>query len=205
MGNTGAPYNIPYLESSTLLRDIPAADEAQAVAVAAALDAAGGLVAVHYAETTAPLSFGSVPSGGNASITGLSLNGLALSDASNKFLINCTAGQVHNSTGYPEAGLAVAANGTLLTIGNASGIKARVTSGPITRGHDLTQTNNRAEVSTLNILFAPGDTTARNFTARIINLSTFTSTMFVNRTRTDANDVRHTRAASTLTIMEVRG
>jgi hypothetical protein len=39
--NTGAPWNIPYVEPSDLVRDYPAADEAQALAIAAGLSAAG--------------------------------------------------------------------------------------------------------------------------------------------------------------------
>ena len=46
MGNTGAPWNIPYVEPTDLVRDYPAADEAQALAVAAGLNEALGLVAV---------------------------------------------------------------------------------------------------------------------------------------------------------------
>ena len=40
MADTGAPWNIPYVEPSDLVRDYPAADEAQANAIAAALSAA---------------------------------------------------------------------------------------------------------------------------------------------------------------------
>jgi hypothetical protein len=40
MADTGAPWNIPYVEPSDLVRDYPAADEAQALAIAAGLSAA---------------------------------------------------------------------------------------------------------------------------------------------------------------------
>ena len=49
MADTGAPHFIPYVEPTDLVREYPAADEASAFAVAAGLDAAGGLVAVHSA------------------------------------------------------------------------------------------------------------------------------------------------------------
>lgn len=41
MADTGAPWNIPYIEPSDIVRDYPAADEAQALAIAAALSGAG--------------------------------------------------------------------------------------------------------------------------------------------------------------------
>ena len=41
MADTGAPWNIPFVEPTDLVRDYPAADEAQALAVAAGLSAAG--------------------------------------------------------------------------------------------------------------------------------------------------------------------
>ena len=41
MADTGAPWNIPFVEPTDLVRDYPAADEAQALAVAAGLTAAG--------------------------------------------------------------------------------------------------------------------------------------------------------------------
>jgi hypothetical protein len=37
MPDTGAPWNIPYVDDSDLVRDFPAADEAQALAIAAGL------------------------------------------------------------------------------------------------------------------------------------------------------------------------
>jgi hypothetical protein len=41
MADTGAPWNIPYVEPTDLVRQYPAADEAQALAIAAGLSAAG--------------------------------------------------------------------------------------------------------------------------------------------------------------------
>ena len=41
MADTGAPHFIPFVEPTDLVREYPAADEASAFAVAAALDAAG--------------------------------------------------------------------------------------------------------------------------------------------------------------------
>jgi len=41
MADTGAPWNIPYVEPADLVRAYPAADEAQALAIAAGLSAAG--------------------------------------------------------------------------------------------------------------------------------------------------------------------
>jgi hypothetical protein len=40
MPDTGAPWNIPYVEPADLVRDYPAADEAQALAIAAGLSSA---------------------------------------------------------------------------------------------------------------------------------------------------------------------
>jgi len=41
MGTTGAPWNIPFVDPSDLVRDFPTDDEAQALAIAAGLSAAG--------------------------------------------------------------------------------------------------------------------------------------------------------------------
>ena len=67
MANTGAPWNIPYVEPTDLVRDYPAADEAQALAVAAGLSAAGTVEQVVVSDfadnivSTSSTSFVSIP------------------------------------------------------------------------------------------------------------------------------------------------
>ena len=62
MPDTGAPWNIPYVDDSDLVRDFPTADEAQALAIAAGLTSAAAIKQFKFAtdstaRTTSSTSF----------------------------------------------------------------------------------------------------------------------------------------------------
>jgi hypothetical protein len=85
--NTGAPWNIPYVEPSDLVRDYPAADEAQALAIAAGLDAASVVVAVSQVMTVTNFTTAST---GGADLTDVEVT-VTPAAATNRFLMMFTA------------------------------------------------------------------------------------------------------------------
>jgi len=197
MPDTGAPWNIPYVQSSDLVSDWPADSLALANAIDSGLDAAGGLVAVKHALFTGTQS-NSTAAGANFAVTDLSITH-TLADSSNKLIISAYLGVAGMNFGL--VGLAVADDGTLIGIGDAAGSRTRVGAG------GLTDSNNNASTVTLpSVLFvyAPGDTASHTYTVRAINLRTTTQTVYVNRSITDTDSVDFTRASSALVIQEVK-
>jgi hypothetical protein len=131
MADTGAPWNIPYVEPSDLVRDYPAADEAQALAIAAGLTATGaGGIGSNVVQTLKDDTF-STSSSTFVDVTGYAVT-ITPSSATSKVLIVVT-GFVSNSgsnsdvflnlrrgssnIAQPSAGTAAA---TINTAGNAT-------------------------------------------------------------------------------------
>jgi hypothetical protein len=90
--DTGAPWNIPYIDGGAP-GSLAAADEAQALAIAAGLTAAGGLKQVKFVadttnRSTTSTSFVDLP-GSTVSITP--------TDAANRIVLIFTAMQTHNA------------------------------------------------------------------------------------------------------------
>lgn len=191
MPDTGAPWNIPYVEPSDLVRTYPAADEAQALAVAAGLTAASNIVAVHTSAKTDVFT-ASVASGASTAITGLSLAGVAAASATNKLLLIVSLGV----TGR-QLGVAVDNGSGLVLLGDAAGSRGRVTTG---QNYDAARP---VGSMTMFGVLTPGDTTVRTYDAHAINFASTTFTVTVNRVDTDTDDVRHPRGASFFHIIEV--
>jgi hypothetical protein len=89
MPDTGAPWNIPYVEPADLVRDYPAADEAQALAVAAGLDSASTLKQVKQVTTTTNFTTTSTSA---VDLTGVTVT-VVPSDAANRIVMFFTASQ----------------------------------------------------------------------------------------------------------------
>jgi hypothetical protein len=203
MADTGAPWNIPYVEPADLVRDYPAADEAQALAIAAGLSAAGGLVAVKHALFTGTQS-NSTASGANFAVTDLSITH-TLADAANKLIISAYFGVAASSldTTGPSGfvGIAVADDGNLIGIGDAAGNRVRVGAGGQTAPSTGTL---HVTMPSVTFVYEPGDTAAHTFTVRAINIRTNTRTIYINRSQGDDDNSEHSRGSSALTIMEVK-
>jgi hypothetical protein len=193
MPDTGAPWNIPYVEPADLVRDYPAADEAQALAIAAGLDIAGGLIEVKTAVKDNAFS-ASVTTGASTDITGLSITHEP-ADSANRLILLAQIG----ASGVPGTSIAFYDGTSLLGIGQSSGSRTRIASG--VRGLDTT--GNAHVPQSLMLVHTPG-AGSKTYTVRVINADTSTQTLYVNRTVGNLNDARGVSAASTFTLMEVK-
>jgi hypothetical protein len=199
MPDTGAPWNIPYVDPTDLVRDYPQASEDLADAIADGLDAAGGLVAVKSALFTGTQT-ASVTASNNVAVTNLSITH-TLADAANKLIISAYLGAAANSRGRGEVGIGVADDGTLIGIGDAEGSRTRVGAG------GLVDQGGGTEVVTMpsvTFVYEPGDTDSHTYTVRAINIQDSTRTLYINRSENDSDSAVNPRASSGFVIQEVK-
>ena len=201
MPDTGAPWNIPYVETTDLVSDWPADSLLVANAVAAGLSAAGGLVEVKSAIFTGTQS-ASTASGANFAVTDLTITH-ACADAANKLILMTTVGALTTSVGTLESGLAFHDGTNLIGVGATAGNRSSVSTGGLGKesgaGNSLS-----AFPQAFTLVHTPGDTSSRTYTVRAFNTFSTTQTISVNRSVNDADTVRDVRAASTFTLMEVK-
>jgi hypothetical protein len=199
MPDTGAPWNIPYVDPTDLVRDYPQASEDLAEAIADGLDAAGGLVAVKHALFTGTQT-NSTAGGDNFAVDDLSITH-TLADASNKLIISAYFGVAANSDERGDVGIAVADGVTLIGIGDADGNRTRVGAGART-----VQAKSVRQVTMPSMTFVhePGDTAEHTFTVRAINTRDSTLTLYINRSVIDDNSITSPRASSGFVIQEVK-
>ena len=157
-----------------------------------------GLVETKTALKTDAFS-ASVASGGNTTITGLSITH-SLSNASNKLLFIAYVGTAATNQQQGRVGIALADGGSLVGIADAVGSRARVAAGGkmvISNSSDI-----HANLS-INLLYSPGDTASHTYTLEAINMGSSTHTLYINRNQTDADTINDGRSSSVLTLMEV--
>ena len=174
----------------------PFATEAYADAAAAS---AGGLVAVHSVTKTDAFTVSAIARTAH-NVTGLALNNIALSDASNKLVVMVQMGSVATSIDNCDVALRLRVNGAFdILTGASSDNRFLITTGGRNSG------GGNLAVTTPSIMgvYAPGSTSARNYQVQVYNTDTTTTTLYVNRTESDANTTTG-RTASTFTLMEVR-
>jgi len=198
MPDTGAPWNIPYVAGTDLVRDWPTDSQELAEAVADGLDAAGGLVAVKHALFTGTQT-NSTASGANFAVTDLSITH-TLADASNKLIITAYLGFAANSQQDARVGLAVADDGTLIGIGTSVGSRTAVGAA----NQLSTQSGFSSASSGLTFVYEPGDTSSHTYTVRAINPVAVTRTIYINRNQDDTDAVQNARASSGFVIQEVK-
>ena len=141
----------------------------------------------------------SVTGGNNVAVTDLSITH-TMANASNKLIFMAYFGAAASTNQRGDVGIAIADDGTLITIGATAGSRVRVTAG----GQTSDGTSN-GNVSTPHIHFihTPGDTAAHTYTLRAINIQATTQTLYVNRSSDDTDAASRSRAVSALTLMEV--
>jgi hypothetical protein len=157
-----------------------------------------GLVATKTALKTDTFS-ASVTAGNSVDVTDLSITH-TMSDASNKLVLMAYFGAAANSLNIGKVGLAVADDGTLIGIGDASSSRTRVGSGGRTAG---TAHPRVVSLPSVHLLYSPGDTASHTYTVRAINIMTDTRTLYINRSNDDDTTANNSRAVSALTLMEV--
>jgi hypothetical protein len=202
MPDTGAPWNIPYVDPTDLVRDYPQASEDLADAIADGLDAAGGLVAVKSALFTGTQT-ASVAATGNVAVTNLSITH-TLASATNRLIISAYFGAAADSGTVKAVSIAVADDGTLIGIGDADGSRTRVGAGGPVQGTGVANSNLVVSMPSVTFVYEPGDTNAHTYTVRAINVDLNTRTLFINRTEADGNSGDRPRASSSLVIQEVK-
>lgn len=196
MPDTGAPWNIPYVEAADLVSDWPADSLALANAIDAGLDAAGGLIEVKSAIFTGTQS-ASVAAADNVSVTSLSITH-EVADAANKLIISAFIGAGANNISSSAVGIAIHDGTGLIAIGDAASSRSRVTAGGLAELDILGVT-----MPSVTFVHTPG-AGSKTYTVRAINVSNATQTLYINRSSDDRNDGRAARAVSSLVIQEVR-
>jgi hypothetical protein len=199
MADTGAPWNIPYAEPTDLVRDWPDLSEDVADAVAAGLDAAGGLVAVKHALFTGTQT-NSTAAGANFAVDDLTITH-TLADAANKLIISAYFGAAGTSFAQGLVGLAVADDGTLIGIADADGSRTRVGAGGSVTANTSTSV---VTMPSISFVYEPNDTNSHTYTVRAINIDANTRTLFINRSESDDNAAARPRATSGFVIQEVK-
>ena len=197
MPDTGAPWNIPYVESTDLVSDWPADSLALANAIDAGLDAAGGLVDVKSALFTGTQT-NSTGGGANFAVTDLSITH-EVADASNKLIISAFIGAATTSNERGQVGIAIYDGTSLIGIGDAAGSRTRVAAGGfvLSTAYDLAVT-----MPSVTFVHTPG-WGSKTYTVRAINIDPSTRTVYINRPERDTDDAFIGRAASSLVIQEV--
>jgi hypothetical protein len=199
MPDTGAPWNIPYVESADLVSDWPADSLLVANAVAAGLSAVGGLVAVKHALFTGTQT-NSTAAGANFAVTDLSITH-TLADAANKLIISAYFGTAGTSNQAGDVGLAVDDGGTFIGVGAADGSRTRLGAQFWVNAAGINAVRTNPSVT---FVYAPGDALAHTYEVYAINTDTSTRTLYINRAEGDANSAFWVRAASGLVIQEVK-
>jgi hypothetical protein len=199
MPDTGAPWNIPYVAPSDLVRDYPSDSEDLADAIADGLDAAGGLVAVKHALFTGTMAETSVATGANFAITDLSITH-TLADAANKLIISAYVGVAADSVGTAAVALAVADDGTPVAIGDADGSRTRVAAGGFT---EFNANSLIVRSPAITFVYSPGDTASHTYTVKAFNMRA-TATIYINRNEGDTDEAGTPRGSSSLVIQEVK-
>jgi len=199
MADTGAPWNIPFVTPTDNPRVFPAADEAQALAIAAGLDAAGGLVEVKTAILTTTQS-NSTAAAGNFTITGLSITH-EVADPANRLIILASVGVAASTAQEGNVGIAVYQDGTAIGVGTSTGSN-RV---PVMAGGSVSGATGNFVVTmpSGHFVHTPG-AGSKVYTLRALNNRNATQTIYINRAEADLDQQFFTRGISSLTIMEVK-
>jgi hypothetical protein len=197
MPDTGAPWNIPYVDDSDLVRDFPTADEAQALAIAAGLTDAA--VIRQVVSTTKTDTFSASVNAGaiSAEVTGLQVT-ITPETNTNKIIIiamlttGASIGSQQNYTTLFRGGSALTG-----ATGDAAGTRQRVSTGQ--------QPDGTSALYEQTIVFfdSPASTSALTYGVALSHGRTSAQTLYVNRSDGDADSNTIARGISSITAIEV--
>jgi hypothetical protein len=139
----------------------------------------------------------SVGGGGTVAVTGMSAT-ITPSSTSSKILV-FTNLNVATDSGTNSISHIVKRNGTPIGVGDAASSRTQIT-GSSGTGQNYLQNN-----SSSNVLDSPSTTSAVTYSVDIHNTRGAGVTLYANRTALDTNSSDYTRAASSITLMEVAG
>ena len=199
MPDTGAPWNIPYVEDADLVRDWPADSLAVADAVAAGLSAAEKLIAVKSAIFTGTQT-GSVAAGGDLAITDLSITH-EVADASNELIISAMLGVAGSSNNLALMGLGVYDGSAFIGVGATSSLRTPVSSA----NRNGTSSADANTSLNLTFVYTPGSGSF-TYTLRAINTDNNGAgrTLYINRSPGDSDSISTPRGVSSLVIQEIQ-
>ena len=196
MPDTGAPWNIPYVEAADLVSDWPADSLALANAIDAGLDAAGNagigsnVVSYVYADVfSASLSAGAStdPSGFEVTITP--------SSATSKVLL--LANLVGSATEPFALSFTILRDSTDLANPTSPGSRL-----PVLGSDRASDTFSPTTVSAV-YLDSPATTSATTYSVRLLNSTGQTETLYLNRAEDDTNSSGRVRGVGVITAIEV--
>jgi len=124
-------------------------------------------------------------------ITGLTAT-ITPYSASNKIMVMATVSTMH-ATGLSEVYLRLARGGTAISVGDAAGVRERVTS----YVSDV--------VATIPLMHLDSPASTSSLTYSVQTKTGIANNAYVNRTYADANSFSGPRATSTITLMEIAG
>ena len=180
MPDTGAPWNIPYVESSDLVSDWPADSLALANAIDAGLDAAGNAGIGTNVVSVASATYFATNSNTYTLVTGLELD-FTPTSATSKVLVIVTIGSLRNVSTANAARLSLFRDGTDLKTATFGFV-------------EYFESNDYLPAS-LSFLDSPATTSSVNYEVRALTSNT--------STQTQVNGPTPGRAQSTITAIEV--
>jgi hypothetical protein len=203
MPDTGAPWNIPYIEPTDLVRQYPAADEAQALAVAAGLSAAGNAgIGSNVVQTVKTDTF-TTSSTSMTDITGYTVTITPTSDTSKILVFMDLAIAPAGGGGDQRPAMRLLRGSTAIYEGAAEGSRGLYMASFVNAGvSETTQFDTQSVLYRVGGVFldSPGVDTAVTYKVQV---RTNAGTVFINRSVNDTDNVNTPRAASSLTVIEV--
>lgn len=190
MPDTGAPWNIPYVAASDLVKDWPTDNQEQAEAIADGLTAAQ---VVKQVVTTTKTDTFSTTSTSYVDITGLSVT-ITPADNTNKILLVASFGQIDTIGTSRYIRIQFLRDSTPIGVGDAA--STRTQASIVQR----VETSNSSQSAAWTYVDSPATTSAITYKAQmLINAST----AYINRTATDSDDPLYSRGVCSLTAIEV--
>lgn len=201
MADTGAPWNIPYVENADLVKDYPTASLALANAIANGLDAALipgiGSNVVQTVKTDVYTSTAT----SYTDITGLTVTITPTSATSKVLLIAQVSATVSGTAGHAFA-LQLAGGNTSGYVGDAaSNRRQSVLGGPADGSSGRVLQGFGAYQWPIVYLDSPATTSATTYSVQSVVLTG--STFYLNQSSTDTDALGYSRTVSSLTAIEV--
>jgi hypothetical protein len=198
MPDTGAPYEIPYLDGTEFVKDYPQASEDLADAIVDALDGIPVLAGIgsNVVQTVKTDTFSSTTST-YANVTGLTVT-ISPSSATSKVLVIAQVSWGIEAGGSNDENINFRlAGGNISYEGASPGSRIPSVFGGGTGGM-----SNMVNPGIMVFLDSPATTSATTYSVQI-RRGFAVGTMYVNRAGSDANENKRSRGASSITVIEV--
>jgi hypothetical protein len=192
MPDTGAPWNIPYVETTDLVSDWPADSLLVANAVAAGLSAAGNAGIGSNVVSVTKLDTFTTSSTSMVDITDLTVT-ITPSSNTAKILVLMNV-NLSNTSANQSSNVRLVRTSTAIAIGNAAGSRTRSTFSA--------SLSNQYDIAGVGAHFIDSPATASAVTYHL-EISANGGTATVNRMGGDADAASNPRTVSSLTVIEV--